>query len=140
VTKLQRESKYLLFGVNRKTDWVGEYESLQELHQWKIDFLRADRLELTYSKEIRLHFNCSAFTPDLSSVGVSLLGSPSPVSNGMLGLLRANIEGVMRSSTKISLAQVRLSLRLYNQTRTDIIRWSSVSADYGPLPNVSEPN
>lgn len=76
---------------------TGEYESLQTLHQWRIDFFRADRFELVYSEEIRLSLDCSAFVPNIASREVALVphlsaGQMDPLTLGLFELLRLNLK------------------------------------------------
>jgi hypothetical protein len=89
-------------------DWqIGEYETLQDLHQWKINHLRADQLELTYSSELELKFNCQAFVPDLGSASISLLstGKGNGSTGGLFELVQSNL-GLILKGKKVSLATV----------------------------------
>jgi hypothetical protein len=86
---------------------IGDYESLQTLHQWKIDFLRADRLEMTYSDEIRLCIDCTNFIPNTSTKEVVLVPSKEkevghPMTESLFGLLKAGL----KSRSKSTLPQV----------------------------------
>jgi len=95
-----------------ETNRVGEYETLQDLHQWKINHLRADQLSLTYSSEIKLNFNCQAFIPDVTSASISLLdanvganGKGKGPTVGFFGLMESNLAMILKGK-KMSLATV----------------------------------
>jgi hypothetical protein len=86
-----------------------EYETLQDLHQWKINHLRADQVQLTYSSELELKFNCQAFIPDLGSASISLLSTGKGPTRGLFELVQSNL-GLILKGKKVSLATVcRLS-------------------------------
>lgn len=90
---------------------IGDYESLQTLHQWKIDFLRADRLEMTYSDEIRLCIDCTNFIPNTSTKEIVLVQSKEkevehPMTESLFELLKAGL----KSRSKSTLPQVSPTL------------------------------
>ena len=93
-----------------ETNHVGEYETLQDLHQWKINHLRADQLSLTYSSEIKLNFNCQAFVPDVTSASIFLLdanvtGKGKGPTVGLFGLMESNLAMILKGK-KMTLATV----------------------------------
>lgn len=90
---------------------LGEYSSLQTLHRWNVDFLRADRFEMTYANEIRLSFDCAAFVPDLESSEVVLVKqTQDPATEGLFQLLRADLAQIKTSAQKQTLPKVRPSI------------------------------
>lgn len=75
---------------------------------------------MTYAQEIRLLFTCSAYTPDLASVGIGLVSAgsttlkqntkgPRAVSGALLELVKAALGPLVKANPRASLAQVSLS-------------------------------
>jgi hypothetical protein len=97
-------------GMKDEADVIEEYETLQHLHQWKINHLRADQFELTYSDQLRLSFGCQAFVPDVSSASLSLVHDikSSGATEGSLDLVKSTSAQLLKSRSKLSLAQVRV--------------------------------
>lgn len=66
-----------------------------------------------YASELKLTFNCSAFIPDIGTASISLLSTSSTTgevmsaTEGLMELVKANLGLVLKSRSKLSLAQVR---------------------------------